>query len=50
MHHLLSDTNNTQVDYKKYLDIVMQMHNTIITIQKYQKVYGNLLKMKQIIP
>ena len=41
----ISETNNTQVDNAKDIDIVMPM----IIMRKQQEVYGNILEMSQII-
>ena len=46
----ISETNNTQLDNAKDIDIVMPMYNLIEYSDNYAKtidVYGNILEMKQ---
>ena len=44
----ISETNNTQVDYAKYLNFVMLM-NILIIIQKNMNVYGNITEVNQML-
>ena len=37
-----TETNNTQVDNAKYLDVVMSMYNLIEYSNNYSKTYGSL--------
>ena len=44
--------NNTQINYARYLEIVMLMYNItehVIIIRKHQDVYGNITEMNQMI-
>ena len=44
----MSESNNTQVDSAKYIDIVMSMQNIAIVIQKHLGAYGNTVKIHQL--
>ena len=37
----ISNTNNTQIDYAKDIDVVMSMHNLIEYTQNYSKISGS---------
>ena len=44
----ISETNNTQVDNAKYIDIVMPMYNLIEysnIFQKHREAYSNIVKI-----